>query len=228
MPERKPFLTFSLPVAPSQEKPRGVSHEAKVAAGAMEAIAYPLNEFYAQAGIALPSISPVPGDTVPQPYRTLLVHQNDMTPTLEQFYKTKIHLQILRRQQKGDLYFREVILLLDGSNRPVEFGAIKIHLDLFPPEPRKLILEERLPLGRILAEHNVPHFSRPKAFLCIRADCFIRASLKFSGSPLVYGRRNTLINPEGRPLAEIVEILPPESDDPRDGAASMSHITCPE
>jgi chorismate-pyruvate lyase len=204
-----------------------LSLAARTAATALQAIAYPLNDFYAQAGIPLPSIAPVQGDSVPEPYRTLLVHQNDMTPTLEQFYGTKIHLQIMRRQQKEELYFREVVLVLDGTNRPVEFGAIKIHLGLFDPKPRQLILEGRLPLGRILAEENVPHFSRPKAFLRVQADCFIRASLKFSGAPLVYGRRNTLVDPHGRPLAEIVEILPPASDDPRNGAASMSHITCP-
>ena len=37
------------------------------------------------------------------------------------------------------------------------------------------------------------------------------ANLAFglTGKHVLYGRRNTLSNPEGHPLAELVEILPP-------------------
>ena len=48
--------------------------------------AYPLDEFYALAGRTLPAIEQVPGESVPEPYRQLLVHQDDMTPTLEKCY----------------------------------------------------------------------------------------------------------------------------------------------
>ena len=37
----------------------------------------------------------------------------------------------------------------------------------------------------------------------------INEALRLSGANVLYGRRNTLYDPEGRPLAEIVEILPP-------------------
>ena len=37
----------------------------------------------------------------------------------------------------------------------------------------------------------------------------IKESLQISGRHTVYGRRNTLYVPDGKPLAEIVEILPP-------------------
>ena len=40
-------------------------------------------------------------------------------------------------------------------------------------------------------------------------DAFIRAALRFTGSPVLYGRQNTLSGSDGLPLAEIVEILPP-------------------
>jgi hypothetical protein len=45
---------------------------------------YPLDEFYARSGLPLPRIERTSGEEVPEPYRSLLVHQNDMTPTLEQ------------------------------------------------------------------------------------------------------------------------------------------------
>ena len=53
------------------------------------------------------------------------------------------------------------------------------------------------------------HTSRPKAFLRIQADEFIRRALRLDGPAVLYGRRNTLFDPVQRPLAEIVEILPP-------------------
>lgn len=170
---------------------------------------HPLDDFYAQAGISLPPIDIIQGNEMPEPYKTLLVHQNDMTPTLETFHGDRIHLQVVRRQQRGDFYFREVVLLLDASGAPVEFGAIKISLALFPSAARRSILEEHLPLGHILQEHSIQHASRPKAFLRVQSDALINQALKIKGRQILYGRRNTLSDPSQRPLAEIVEILPP-------------------
>ena len=172
-------------------------------------IAYPLDDFYAQAGRPLPQIKSVDGDSVPEPFKSLLVHQNDMTPTLEAFYGERIHVEVMHRQQRDDYYFREVVLTTDGSKKPVEFGAIKINLGLFPPPARLRILEERTPLGTILADYHVTHTSRPKAFLHIVSDDFINKALKLDGEHVLYGRRNTLWDPQQRALAEIVEILPP-------------------
>ena len=172
-------------------------------------IAHPLDEFYAQMGMKLPLIEQVNGDEVPEPFRTLLVHSHDMTPTLEQFYGENLHLRVFRREYRGDLYFREVTLALDNNEQPVEFGAIKINLALFSSTARRQILEEHLPLGHILETCAVPHTSRPKAFLRTQSDDFINQSLKLSGQNVLYGRRNTLFDAEDRPLADILEILPP-------------------
>src|SRR5580765_5374684 len=128
---------------------------------------YPLDDFYARAGIPLPPIERIAGEQVPEPYRSLLVHERDMTPTLESFHGADIHLRILNREQRGDFYFREVALLLNGSDKPVEFGANKISLTLFPPRARQLILEERLPLGRILADCELGHNTVAKAFFTV-------------------------------------------------------------
>jgi chorismate-pyruvate lyase len=174
--------------------------------------AYPLDEFYALAKRELPPIEQIEGDEVPLPYRDLLVHGADMTPTLEKFHEEQIYLNVISRQTRGDFYFREVILLTHRTRRPVEFGAIKINLALFPALARRLILEEQEPLGSILADHHIPHTSRPKAFLRIQADSFIKGALQLAGDQTLYGRRNTLFDPQGRALAEIVEILPPVED----------------
>jgi hypothetical protein len=175
-------------------------------------VAYPLDSFYARAGRPLPFIEAIPGEQIPEPYRGLLVHDVDMTSTLERFHGGRIHLDIVLRDQRDDFYFRASTLVIDGSGKRVEFGAIRINLSLFKPAPRQLILEGRLPLGRILQECEVPYASRPKAFLRMLSDPHINSALGLDGARVLFGRRNTLTDPKQRSLAEIVEILPPEPD----------------
>jgi chorismate-pyruvate lyase len=163
-------------------------------------IAYPLDEFYARSGLTLPPLDQVDGHALPEPYRT---------STLENFHHAGIHLRLVSRERQGDDYAREVVLALDGSEKAVEFGAIRIHLDRFPEEARQAILAERFPLGHLLKEFSIAYVSRPQAFLRIASDKTINRLLGLTGAHLLYGRRNTLLNPEGQPLAEIVEILPP-------------------
>jgi len=170
---------------------------------------YPLNEFYARAGLSLPGAVEIGGEEMPEPYRSLLVHARDMTPTLEGFYKQGIHVRILRRHVYESMFDRQVVLALDGDERPVEFGAIKIYLGHFLTKARQLILEGKRPLGTILHNEGVGHSSCPKAFFRITSDDVIGSALQLTGLNLLYGRRNVLLDSSERTLAEIIEILPP-------------------
>src|ERR1051325_3222569 len=85
--------------------------------------AFPLDSFYARAGLPLPKLEPVDPAKMPEPYRSLLVHNNDMTPTLSAFHARIIHLRVLSREHRDGYYFREVVLVADGSNQPGEFGG---------------------------------------------------------------------------------------------------------
>ena len=168
----------------------------------------PLADFYAHTGAPLPRIEPIGGETMPEPYRTLLVHRNDMTPTLERHHGSQIHLRVLRSERHGPFYHREVALLLDGSLKPVEFGAIRVTLDLYPADAQEMILKEYVPLGSILDRFEIVHTCHPSAYLRIVADSLISAELHVAESAVLYGRRNTLKDAQGRVLSEIVEILP--------------------
>jgi chorismate-pyruvate lyase len=180
-----------------------------VAAPAALPFVYPLDDFYARAGLPLPGIERIQGEEVPEPYRSLLVHERDMTPTLEKFHGSNIHLKILKREQRGDFYFREVVLQLDGNELPVEFGANKVSLVLFPPKARQLILEERVPLGRVLKECEIGHTTLAKAFFRVAPDELISSVLHLKTPTALYGRKATIFDGQKRPLSEIVEILPP-------------------
>jgi chorismate-pyruvate lyase len=173
-------------------------------------ITQPLSDFYAAAGVELPPIERVSPDAVPEPFKSLLVHADDMTPTLERFHQHVLRIRVLGKRQLGETYLREVVLITEGDEIPVEFGAIRINLALFPAAARDLILAETLPLGRILADCRVPHSSHPSAFLRVQSDALIGSALGLLDPQVLYGRRNTLVDASNRPLAEIVEILPPD------------------
>ena len=168
---------------------------------------FPLDLLHAQEGLALPRIERVEGEDVPQPYRQLLVHLNDMTPTVAAFHGQEIGLRVLGRRIQGDVLFREVVLL--AGERPVVFGAIAIHLNEFAPEARKDIEVGHLPLGTILAKHRVVHVSCPQAFLKITANTFINDVFGLIEEPgVLYGRRNIHSTKDGAVIADILEILP--------------------
>ena len=111
--------------------------------------AFPLSEFYARSSFALPRMEIIPGDAVPAPYRPLLVHERDMTSTLERFHASEIYIKALSSERRDGGYFREVLLCRASDDAPVEFGANCIDLARFTPEARWMILQEKVPLGRI-------------------------------------------------------------------------------
>nr|WP_285965331.1 hypothetical protein [Oscillatoria laete-virens] len=176
---------------------------------------YPLDEVYRAVGLLIPNVEEITGANMPEPYRSLLVHQGDMTPALEGFHGARIHLNVLNawKRTAPQSYLREVVLKLDGSEQPVEYGAILIHLEQFSVGAQRDILEGRKPLGTVMREQNVVHLSRPRAYLQVDADAHIAEILNAAPGQTLCGRRNRLLTSEGGLLADIVEILPPARGD---------------
>ena len=175
----------------------------------LEQAAKPLLDFYNRAGEPAPELFTINCKEMPEPYRSLLVHDDDMTPTLEKFHGERIHLRLIGREKSKNSYVREVVLEAGSTNKPVEFGAIAIHLEHFPKHSQELILGESVPLGTILGSHNINHESHPQAYFKLQADSLITEAFGLSKSTGLYGRCNVHKDLEGNHLAEIVEILPP-------------------
>jgi chorismate-pyruvate lyase len=170
---------------------------------------YPLSEFLAPGPPVPLEPQEVGGGRMPEPYRSLLVHDTDMTSQLEAFHGERIELREITRRQVGESLFRRVVLVGCDTGRPVELGAIRIDLSLFAPEPRELILAGRRPLGTLLSDFQIPYTSRPRLFFRIRSDRRIDEHFGLEGPHFLYGRQNVLASASGQPLAEVVEILPP-------------------
>ena len=178
----------------------------------MSDLQYPLNELYGRFGRAMPEIREVKGKDVPEPYKSLLVHDNDMTPTLGKFHASPIYITAINSCTENGLYYREVLLSSCKNDRPLLYGAIKINLDLLPEKGAQKVLGENEPFGGILAECKVPHSSRPSGYFEVNAGDFIAEKLNVELGSLLFGRRNTLYSENMEPLAEIVEIHPLEKD----------------
>ena len=168
----------------------------------------PLVRFYEQEKLAPLTFVQQAGDDLPQPQRHLLVHTRDMTTRLERYHRSPISLKALYISRDPENYFREVLLINEKTNKPVEYGAIEIYLDAFPPDMREKILEGVQPLGGILVESKFPFVSSPQSYFKIKADPHIQKQLELSNPVTLYGRANLLCTEDGRPLANIVEILP--------------------
>ena len=168
---------------------------------------YPLDLVYERAGIETPHVEVVPPDDIPLPYRSLLVHDIDMTLTLERHFGGRIVLRPLSTFTVGDSYFRRVLLVQEYSGQPVEMGAIRMRLDAFSEAIRGQILKNEVPLGRILREGSFEYASHVKAFLRVTPNPEMMGVFWMREPRPLYGRRTEVLRDGGR-IGDIVEVLP--------------------
>ncbi len=173
-----------------------------------QALLYPLDALYAHAGVAPPLATRVAPARLPQPYRSLLHHERDMTLTLEAHCGDRVALRVLATRLKGRTYLRRILLVEASTGRPVEMGAVRLNLSALSPRARTAILQNRAPLSRVLRDQGVDFLSRPAAFLAVRPNADLMGVFWMPGPRTLYGRR-TEVFADGRRIGDIVEILPP-------------------
>ncbi|MEZ5363547.1 MAG: hypothetical protein R2748_14695 [Bryobacterales bacterium] len=166
---------------------------------------HPLVEFWSPRDSSF-DVERMNGQDVPEPYRALLVHEGDMTPTLETFWESSIHLDVVARAEIHHELRRHVILR-SSVGRPVAFGAIRIPLDPFPAAAQQEILQGSAPLGALLRRYAIPHRSEPSGFFRMTPNAMTRQAFGWTDADVHYGRHNRLSSDAGL-LAEVVEILP--------------------
>lgn len=155
-----------------------------------------------------PELQEITEAQMPGPYRGLLVHDRDMTRTLEDFCGHPVHLRLLHVERIGEEFHRRVLLVSDDG-RTVEFGAILIHLQHFDDAARGEILEGRSPLGAILHAHSIEYLCRPLGYLRFHSGGPIHEAFGLPAGTVLFGRVNRIQDGRMRVLAEVIEILPP-------------------
>jgi hypothetical protein len=171
-------------------------------------------EFLAGSPLGADDFEWISGDRMPEPYRSLLVHEGDMTSTLEGFHGSPIHLDVLRVGSQGERYVREVVLWRESDRRPVEYGMLEADIDAYPEELRPDVLAGERPLGFLLNRARVPFLSRRLGLFRVPAERTHGLLPEGSGGRFRYGRYNQLLTLDERLLAKIIEVLPEEDGRP--------------
>lgn len=167
----------------------------------------PLVFFYGL-GSARPRVTFIPAAELPDEEKHLLAHDTDMTPRLRNYHGCEIDLDVHAKARVGNYLVRASVLTRRKDGKPVEFGAIGIHLDHLPEVAREMVVAGRVPFGAILEGEGVVHTSHPRGFFRIAVDVRLAELLGATSGQVLFGRCNVLLRPDGHALAEVVEVLP--------------------
>ena len=98
-------------------------------------VLFPLDYVYARSGVGVPEAEVIEPDTIPQPYRKLLVHKSDMTLTLERHFGGRVALRPLAIFSTDVWYFRRVLPLIGRmiSGHTGAYSYLPASVGTFPP-----------------------------------------------------------------------------------------------
>jgi chorismate-pyruvate lyase len=159
---------------------------------------------YEQAGIAPPALVAV---DIPPPYHALLVHEGEMTRTLEEHVGGGVGIRVLSTRARARVYVRRVLLVDEASGRPVAMGAVRLAIAALPRPVRAEVLRGRVPLGRLLRAAGLDFLSRPTGYLRVTPNPELMGLFWMTSPETLFGRTTTVLL-GARTIGEIVEILP--------------------
>ena len=154
----------------------------------------------------------VPADDVPQPYRRLLVHNDHMTVTVEAHFGGAVDVKVQDCRRTGNEYARKILLALHEGGRVVQFGLVRIDLDVCPKPVRDAIVEGKTPLGRVLIQHDMLRRIEPTAFVRVNLSPKMAEWFGSTSGTETFGRLGVIYTGE-KPAVEVLEILAPASAD---------------
>lgn len=109
-----------------------------------------------------------PGQRLPEPFNQLLNHEAHMTVTVEAFHGGPVDVRVHQTKYGGDepgsdgkssdvksWYAREITLHRQSDQSPVQYGIVRLNIDLLAPNVWEEIQGQGIPLGRVLIQHGV-------------------------------------------------------------------------
>ena len=156
----------------------------------------------------------VPSALVPEPYKSMLVHEHHMTVTMEEYYQSPVDVRIIDQNLAGDVYSRKIVLTKTGSDQVVQFGIVRFNLSYVTDPVRNEILKGQTPLGRILVEHNVLRHIDLGAVLRITCGPALAEYMKIVPETVTYGRLATIFC-NRQPAVDLLEIPAPVEEPTR-------------
>ena len=155
----------------------------------------------------LEGCEPVQANEIPPESRKLLVHNRHMTATLKAHYGQPVALRVLDHTEERAAYRRKILLTVDDSNRVVEFGIVRLFLDVLPAPARDDVIARNLPLGEIFAQYDVLTCVEPRWYLRFAAKSPVVQYFAPRPTHEAYGRLG-VIHCNGQPAVELLEVVP--------------------
>lgn len=150
----------------------------------------------------------VPSALTPEPYKRMLVHDEHMTVTMEEYYQAPVDVRIIEQRRDGEVYSRKIVLTRSGSGQVVQFGIVRFDLKYVTEPVREEILGGRTPLGRVLIKHNVLRHIDLGAVLRVTAGPALAGYLQIDAGEVTYGRLATIFCNK-HPAVDLLELPAP-------------------
>ncbi|MDB5386610.1 MAG: hypothetical protein JWM11_2256 [Planctomycetaceae bacterium] len=150
----------------------------------------------------------IPSALTPEPYKSLLVHSHHMTVTMESHHHCTVDVRVLEEQLQSKDYCRKILLLKSGTETVVQFGIVRLHLQYISQPVRDEILAGKIPLGRVLINHNVLRQIDLGAILKISPGLQLQTIFQCGAEDVVYGRLATIFC-DARPAIDLLEVSAP-------------------
>lgn len=154
----------------------------------------------------LGTFAEIESKSMPAPYRKLLDHNDHMTIAIEGFYGCPVSVQVLQSRVEGSIYIREILLRRTTDQQVVQYGIVRLQLNTLDEIPRQEILSEKIPLGRVLIEHNVMRQVELVDLWKIEVGPRLAERLGVEVGSITYGR-TALIYFSDQPALELLEVL---------------------
>ncbi|RCS49328.1 hypothetical protein DTL42_12395 [Bremerella cremea] len=161
--------------------------------------------FYAQPE-KLGQFEEVSAEKTPPPFRQLLAHNEHMTVTVEKFHGCNVDVKVLETRNAGNFYSRKILLTRQRDGKVVQYGIVRLNCDYLDDEPANEIKSERIPLGRVLIQHNVLREVQLTSLWHVQPAAELRELMGLQPQETVYGR-TALIYCNGEPAVELLEIV---------------------
>jgi hypothetical protein len=150
----------------------------------------------------------VPAAATPEPYKTMLAHDHHMTVEMESYHRCMVNVEVLADHLEGNEYSRKIILRNASNNRVVQFGIVRFNFDYVTPAVKSEILSKKIPLGRVLINHNVLRTIDLGAIIRVKAGPALAKCLEMPEGTTTYGRLATIFC-NGKPAVDLLEITTP-------------------
>ncbi len=144
---------------------------------------------------------------IPRETRSLLVHDRHMTATLHAHYAQAVTLRVLDYREESSAYRRKILLTVNAGKRIVEFGLVRLSLDVLPAAARAEIEARSLPLGTIFAKYNVLTVVEPRWYLRFSSQSPVVQYFVPQAPTEAFGRLG-VIHCDGKPAVELLEVVP--------------------